>query len=106
MKYRTLAFGFLSVCLMTTAALLHRNSLASSRYVMRSNQSPMTAVDDSAVEVEVLTLDRRGFEPAEIRRPIGRFLLAISNHSEEQNLLFAIDRVAGGRVHAVNMARG
>ena len=105
MKYRILAFGFLLVCLVTTAALLHHNSLANSRSTVKNDQA-VIAVDDSPVEVEVLTLDRRGFEPAEIRRPLGRFMLAISAHTEDQQLTLELNRLAGGRIHAVNMARG
>ena len=112
MKSRTMSFALLVfpvTCLVIGATLLYRNSLASSRSALRSDvpvTQSLTTIADSAVEVEVLRLDRRGFEPAEIRRPMGRFMLAITNRSEEQQLSLEINRVAGQRIRAVDMTRG
>ena len=61
---------------------------------------------DEAVEVEVLTLSAHGFEPAEMRRSQGRFMLAITNRTQENDLSLELNQVTGSRVHSVRMGRG
>jgi hypothetical protein len=65
-----------------------------------------SAQDEPRVEVEVLTLERKGFEPAAIQRPPGRFLLTITNRTEEEDLSLELRPVAGNRLHDVRLRRG
>ena len=58
------------------------------------------------VEVAALTLRPRGFEPAEVRRPAGRFLLAVSNHAGGGEVSLLLARVKGERLREVKMGRG
>jgi len=58
------------------------------------------------LEVEVLTLGAGGFDPTELRRPAGRFMLAITNRTQENELSLELSQVAGNRLHSVRMKRG
>lgn len=58
------------------------------------------------LEVEVLTLNAAGFDPAEMKRPAGRFMLAITNRTDENELSLELNQVAGNKLHSVRMGRG
>ncbi|HEV3470193.1 MAG TPA: hypothetical protein VG148_12785 [Pyrinomonadaceae bacterium] len=47
------------------------------------------------VEAEVITVTADGFEPAEITRPAGRFLLVVENRSGVESITFHISDEAG-----------
>jgi|SRR5215204_5833271 len=56
------------------------------------------------VETELITLRATGFEPSEITRPAGEFILMVENVTGEPvNLRF--DRETGERVHEMRMSR-
>lgn len=55
------------------------------------------------VEVEEITVTLRGFEPSEITRPAGRFLLVIANPSGNQDLDLSISHELGGRLQAFRL---
>ncbi len=57
------------------------------------------------LETEVLTITSTGFEPAEITRPAGTFILAVHNQSGEAGTALRIDRVRGNKLIEVRMAR-
>jgi hypothetical protein len=61
--------------------------------------------NDEPMEVEVITVRPNGFEPREITRPQGRFMLAINNHSGATELALQLDRVQGNRVHEVRLPK-
>lgn len=61
---------------------------------------------DAGIEVEVITATPRGFEPAEITRPRGAFILAVHNRSGHPALELKLDRVQGGREREVHLRRG
>jgi len=50
------------------------------------------------VESEIITITPRGFEPAEITRPAGQFLLAVHNRSGLEEVDLRIDMESGVRV--------
>jgi hypothetical protein len=58
------------------------------------------------LETELITIGPRGFEPSTIRRPIGRFFLAIENRSGLDSVNLRIDRVAGNRLKEVAVTGG
>jgi hypothetical protein len=62
--------------------------------------------NDQKIEVEVITVSRNGFEPTGLVRPHGRFMLAITNRSGENDLLLQLDRIDGNRVHEMRMPKG
>ena len=57
------------------------------------------------VEAELLVLRSDGFKPNEITRPPGRFLLALQNHSSEEELSLVLKRETGDSVREVRMAK-
>lgn len=58
------------------------------------------------VEVEVITVRPSGFEPREITRRHGDFMLAITNHTGANELALRLDRVQGNHIHEVQMPKG
>ncbi|HEX6731550.1 MAG TPA: hypothetical protein VF074_16105 [Pyrinomonadaceae bacterium] len=69
--------------------------------VMAQAQSPPTEL-----QAELITITPTGFEPAEITRPQGRFLLAIDNRSGLDEIEFYLERETGGRVDVPLSRRG
>lgn len=61
---------------------------------------------DERVEVEVITATPFGFEPAEVTRTRGRFILAVQNNSGAAELSLRLDRVQGERLREVRMETG
>lgn len=60
---------------------------------------------ENRLETEILTITPTGFEPAEITRPAGPFILAIHNQSGEPERALRVDRVRGNKLIEVRMAR-
>lgn len=60
---------------------------------------------ENRLETEILTITSTGFEPAEITRPGGPFILAIHNQSGEAGPALRIDRVCGNKLIEVRMPR-
>ncbi|MGQ0762588.1 MAG: hypothetical protein ACT4OT_11345 [Acidobacteriota bacterium] len=58
------------------------------------------------IEVELVTIQRTGFDPQEIKRPVGPFTLHVNNRSEILELQFRLDRERGERLHAESPQRG
>jgi hypothetical protein len=57
-------------------------------------------------EAEVVKILPTGFEPRQITRPRGGFLLVVSNRTGLDDVDWRLDREAGGRLHAVRMSEG
>lgn len=57
------------------------------------------------LRVELITITPRGFEPAEITRSKGIFLLAVDNRSGLDEVTLRHDRVAGNRLHETRVPR-
>ena|SRR5688572_24295518 len=57
------------------------------------------------VEAELLVLRSDGFTPNEITRPPGRFLLALQNHSNEEELSLVLKQQTGASVREVRMPK-
>jgi|SRR5882672_6675669 len=58
-----------------------------------------------SMEAELITVLPKGFEPAEIRRPAGKFLLAIDNRSGLPEVKLRLVAVAGGSVQDLRIRR-
>ena len=57
-------------------------------------------------ESEVVTLLPEGFEPAEITRPRGEFLLVVHNRSGLDEVTWRLEREAGSRLREVRLGEG
>jgi len=74
-------------------------SLASSTTAAQGNPAQVR------IEVERITIRPRGFEPTEITRPAGHFILAVNNRSGLEEVALRLDRVAGSRLREVRVPR-
>lgn len=61
--------------------------------------NPVQTNPAARLEAQRITLRSTGFEPNEITRPAGRFLLAVNNRSGQQDVTFLLQRDSGGRVY-------
>ena len=61
---------------------------------------------DTELEAEIVTATPTGFEPNEISRPQGRFLLAVDNRSGLGDLDLYLERQTGGRVNVALNRKG
>jgi hypothetical protein len=77
-----------SVCLVSAAALRGR-----------------AAGDNSQLEVELITVRPAGFEPAQISRPKGPFVLFIDDRSGIDSSSLVLKRVNNERLRAINLDR-
>ena len=57
------------------------------------------------VETELITITSTGFEPAELTRPAGKFLLEVDNRSEIEEVELRLDREQGGREKSPRIRR-
>jgi hypothetical protein len=58
-----------------------------------------------ALEAEIVTLRPFGFEPAEIARPKGRFILMVDNRSGLGDMDLQLNRETGNHLHAVKVSK-
>jgi hypothetical protein len=58
-----------------------------------------------SLEAEYITITSRGFEPSEITRSGGHFLLAVDNRSGLDDVALTLDRLAGDRVQQQRVSR-
>ena len=56
-------------------------------------------------EIELITLRPAGFEPAEITRPKGSFVLFIDDRSGRDNSSLLLQRSNGGQLRAIGLER-
>lgn len=68
-----------------------------------SQQQPRS---NNELEAEIVTATPTGFEPSDISRPQGRFLLAVDNRSGLGDLDLYLERQTGGRVNVVLGRKG
>ena len=61
-----------------------------------------TTPQSDRVESELITILPTGFQPAEITRPPGRFLLAVENRSGISAVVFQLDAEPGNRIFQVS----
>jgi hypothetical protein len=64
------------------------------------------AQTSTPISVERVTLGPRGFEPRQLVRPAGRFLLALDNRTRLQLITIRLDAEQGGRLREIAMRRG
>lgn len=85
----------------TVVAKLPARSIISETATQASAQS-----DSRQVEVEEVLLSPSGFEPAELNLPSRRFILAVVNRSQVEELSLQIYREAGGKLHEMHLPGG
>jgi hypothetical protein len=87
-----------------TALGVHARGWLTSHPAATSTAKPLQAQQTgSELQAEIITITPRGFEPAEITRPTGRFILMVDNHSELAEVTFRLDQEGGARLYEVAM---
>lgn len=92
-----------------TAAGSSTDAAAASDHLPQSGDLPQGAGGGRAapqrLEWEHVTVGPAGFEPSEIRRPAGRFLLAVNDRSGLGDISLRLDALRGARLHEVRLSR-
>lgn len=112
----SLAVGFMALALLSGAILIAKSRPSASRVDAVSLAGrEMTAAPSSStyaekppvrVEAERLVVRRYGFEPAQITRPHGKFLIALDNRSGMDNLDLQLVAEHGGESRRVSLSGG
>jgi hypothetical protein len=89
----------------TALAIQGRHWLAQYPTTVLSVEPAQAQQTGLALEAEIITITPRGFEPAEITRPKGAFILLVDNRSELDEITFRLDHEAGHRQHEVRVTR-
>lgn len=116
-RWRALAFALaVPLCAASgLAASAYNRSLPSPLSVTTpsSTAAPMKAVSASQgnssaqrLEAETIAIRPWGFEPEEIIRPRGKFILRVDNRSGLDEVDLQITREIGGPLHAARVPRG
>ena len=71
-----------------------------------SEAATMVQSTKPPIQAELITITTTGFEPTELTRPKGEFLLAIDNRSGLDDVDFYFERETGGRVEVPLSRRG
>ena len=71
-----------------------------------SEAATMVQGPEAPVQAELITVTPTGFEPSELSRPKGKFLLAIDNQSGLDEVEFYFERENAGRVNVPLSRRG
>lgn len=89
-----------------TALAVHARGWIASPPAATSVAKPLqTQQAGSAREAEIITITPIGFEPSEVTRPAGSFILMVDNRSGLEEITFRLDREGGSRVHEISMPR-
>ena len=75
----------------------------STKKLFRAASKPTQDSDNRRLEAELITLHPTGFEPSEITRPPGPFILAFQNRSGLEQLMLRIEKSSGPRVREVQI---
>jgi hypothetical protein len=100
-----LSLFVLAVSVVASPFVFGWNGVSSTNDVAVDESSPHTSEQRTRVmESEVITATRRGFEPAAITRPQGKFILMIDNGSGT-DLTFRFSRETGESIHNITSSR-
>ena len=99
-RFLSFRFGLivLAIFLLTSGALIFARLRVDSIHL---SQTPSSDV----MEVEPITLRPYGFEPAEVKRPKGAFVLFVEDRSGRSNTSLRLQRLRGDQVRDVRTSR-
>lgn len=86
-------------------ASIHTGSWALSKHEENHSSSSAPVQTDRPREVEVVTITPDGFEPQEIVRPAGPFLLSVSNRSGIDSLDLHLETEQRGKLREKSLPR-
>jgi hypothetical protein len=99
---------FLTACSVFAAAMAVRKGNAIIGQQAATGQDSVAArakPTPTRLDSVLITINRRGFEPAALSRPKGKFFLLVENRSGLREVDLRLDRVAGNRLHEVKVPR-
>jgi hypothetical protein len=97
---RISSYATIAVVVVAVVALF-----AGSAYTKRDVTSPQQRQKQERVETELLTLQPTGFEPNEIQRPQGAFILGVDNRSGVEQVDLRFVRADGQRLKVLETPR-
>jgi len=102
--------AFIALLVATSAALgvVHFVRSSAKRSVNSTATPVLTAMQGrlhSNMEAELITVTSNGFEPLEINRPKGSFLLMVQNRSGLPDVAIQLNREAGPNLRALQLPR-
>jgi hypothetical protein len=95
-----LTFVTVAACFVVYGSLIN-GTTTSSEPVTSTLSSDATA----KLEVELITLRTSGFEPAQIVRPKGQFILLVDDRSGKEDSLLSLESLRGEKVRDINTKR-
>ena len=96
----------LAAATISARAWLIRSSMAGDDSTKQQTPTVPTAFHiRSPLEVELISVHPYGFEPKEITRPKGRFLLEVDDHSGLKSIAPRLTRVTGPKLRDFDMKR-
>jgi hypothetical protein len=81
-------------------------TLVFARFKAPTETAAQTQGQQDAVQAELITATPSGFEPSEITRPQGRFLLAVDNRSGLHDLDLYLEHDTGARLNTTLSRKG
>ena len=64
-----------------------------------------TATPQEALQAEIITIRETGFDPQQLTRPHGRFILMVENRSGLGDVELQLNRQTGNSLHAVHVSK-
>ena len=100
-KSRVLMSSSIALAVVIGALVIVIASFASSAYLKREAAFSPQREKQVRVETELITLQPSGFEPNEIRRPQGAFILGVDNRAGVEAVELQFMRADGQRLNAL-----
>jgi|SRR5687767_6861624 len=103
MLLKLVAVGVCSLVLAVTLLIAYarRPALSSTNYRREGGEQSA----QSRIEAELLVLRSEGFQPREIKRPPGKFLLTLQNQSNEEEPSFMLTLEAGPSLKQIRVSK-
>ena len=95
--------GLISSRAASTEANVNSGIQPASESAISTSPAPLSPNQDR-VEVELLTISATGFEPSEITRPAGRFVLGVNNRVASQELSLQLVHESGRSMERKRMS--
>lgn len=106
LRSRRISFLLLLALLLGSGVLIFARWKSSDSNLIEPVASSQSQPSSTQLEVELVTVTPTGFEPGEITRPPGRFLLAVDNQSGLNELDLYLERETEGRLNVALDRRG
>ena len=100
-KSRARIFSSAATAAVIAAVVIVIASFAGSAYMNKEVPPPQHSEKQDRLETELITLQPTGFEPNEIRRPQGAFILGVDNRAGIESIELQFMRADGQRVNAL-----